>query len=138
METIPTDVLICGGGCAGIALELLQKLGVAKPDSKSINDLPPKPGTKYWGSMWIPNVEHFKVLTDELILQHKDKLCVLYHRVVCDVAVKEGRVAAVIMANKVGLTRLEAKQIGDIAHLAGCPTISSKPFMPLTTAKMFG
>jgi hypothetical protein len=188
MKTIQTDVLVCGGGCAGIAaalssarngaqtllieragfsggiittvglpyfdglidkpsgrfvvkgiaLELLQRLGIAKPGAKSIDDLPPELVTKYWGSMWIPNVEHFKVLTDDLILQHKDKLSVLYHSVACDVEVKEGRVAAVIIANKDGLTRVEAKQVidctgdGDIAHWAGCPTISSKPLMPLT------
>ena len=33
------------------------------PGAKSIDDLPPELVTKYWGSMWIPNVEHFKVLT---------------------------------------------------------------------------
>jgi hypothetical protein len=188
MKTIQTDVLICGGGCAGIAaalssarhgaktllieragfsggiittvglpyfdglidkpsgrfvvkgiaLELLQKLGIAKEGAKHIDDLPSDLVTKYWGSMWIPNVEHFKILTDELILKHRDNLSVLYHSMACDVEVKEGRVAAVIIANKDGLTRVEAKQVvdctgdGDIAHWAGCPTISSKPLMPLT------
>ena len=88
--------------------------------------------------MWIPNVEHFKILTDELILQHADHLSVLYHSMACDVEVKEGRVAAVIVANKDGLVRIEARQVidctgdGDIAHWAGCPTTSSKPLMPLT------
>jgi glycine/D-amino acid oxidase-like deaminating enzyme len=117
----------------GIALELLHRLGVAKPGAKHIDDLPPELITKYWGSMWIPNVEHFKVLTDELILAHRDTLSVLYHSVACDVEVKDGRVAAVVIANKDGLTRVEARQVidctgdGDIAHWAGCPTISSKP-----------
>jgi hypothetical protein len=56
----------------------------------------------------------------------------------CDVEVKDGRVAAVIVANKDGLVRIEARQVvdctgdGDIAHWAGCPTTSSKPLMPLT------
>jgi hypothetical protein len=187
-KTIQTDVLVCGGGCAGIAaalasarngaktllieragfsggiittvglpyfdglidkptgrfvvkgiaLELLQRLGVAKPGAKHIDDLPPELVTKYWGSMWIPNVEHFKVLTDELILQHSDNLSVLYHSTACDVAVKEGRIAAVTIANKDGLVRVETRQVidctgdGDIAHWAGCPTIQSKPLMPLT------
>jgi flavin-dependent dehydrogenase len=188
MRTLQTDVLICGGGCAGIAaalasgrngaktllieragfsggiittvglpyfdglidkpsgrfvvkgiaLELLQKLGIAKPDAKHIDDLPPELVTKYWGSMWIPNVEHFKILTDELILKHGDTLSVLYHSSACDVEVKDGRVAAVTIANKDGLTRIEARQVvdctgdGDIAHWAGCPTIQNKPLMPLT------
>lgn len=188
MKTQKTDVLVCGGGCAGIAaalsaarngaktllveragfsggiittvglpyfdglidkpsgrfvvkgiaLELLQKLGVAKAGSKHIDDLRPDLITKYWGSVWIPNVEEFKLLTDDLILQHKDRLTVLYHSMACDVEVKEGRVAAVVIANKDGLTRVEAGQVidctgdGDIAAWAGCPTTSSKPLMPVT------
>lgn len=188
MKTISTDVLVCGGGCAGIAaalssarqgaktllieragfsggiittvglpyfdglidkpsgrfvvqgiaLELLQKLGVAKDGAKHIDDLRPDLITKYWGSVWIPNVEEFKLLTDNLILQHRDNLTVLYHTLAADVEVKDGRIAAVIVANKDGLTRIEARQVidctgdGDIAHWAGCPTISSKPLMPLT------
>ena len=188
MKTIQTDVLVCGGGCAGIAaalssarngaqtllieragfsggiittvglpyfdglidkpsgrfvvkgiaLELLRRLGVAKEGAQKIDDLRADLITKYWGSVWIPNVEEFKILTDDLILQHGDKLRVLYHSTACDVEVKEGRVAAVIIANKDGLTRVEARQVidctgdGDIAHWAGCPTTSSKPLMPLT------
>jgi FAD dependent oxidoreductase len=188
MKTIQTDVLVCGGGCAGIAaalsaarngastllieragfsggiittvglpyfdglidkpsgrfvvkgvvLELLQKLGVAKEGAARIDDLRADLITKYWGSVSIPNIEEFKLLADDLILQHKDKLRVLYHSVACDVEVREGRIAAVVIANKDGLTRVEARQIidctgdGDIAHWSGCPTISSKPLMPLT------
>lgn len=188
MRTIQTDVLICGGGCAGIAaalssarngvktllieragfsggiittvglpyfdglidkpsgrivvkgiaLELLQKLGVAKETANHIDDLRQDLITKYWGSVWIPSVEEFKILTDDLIVKHKDNLSVLYHSLACNVEVKDGRVAAVIIANKDGLTRIEARQVidctgdGDIAHWAGCPTISSKPLMPLT------
>jgi hypothetical protein len=65
-------------------------------------------------------------------------LKVLYHSTACDVEVKDGRVVAVVIANKDGLTRVEAKQVidctgdGDIAHWAGCPTIRSTPMMPLT------
>ena len=188
MKTIQTDVLVCGGGCAGIAaalaaarqgvktllieragfsggiittvglpyfdglidkptgrivvkgiaLELLQKLGVAKESAKHIDDLRPDLITKYWGSVNIPNVEEFKLLSDELILKQRDHLTVLYHSMACDVEVREGRVAAVMIANKDGLTRVEARQIidctgdGDIAHWAGCPTIRNKTLMPLT------
>jgi len=114
MKIIQTDVLVCGGGCAGIAtalssarngvktllieragfyggiittvvlsyfdglidkpsgrfvvkgipLELLQKLGVAKNGAKHIDDLRPDLITKYWGSVWIPNVEEFKLLSE--------------------------------------------------------------------------
>lgn len=188
MNTIHTDVLICGGGCAGIAaalssarngaktllveragfsggiittvglpyfdglidkptgrfvmkgipLELLQKLGVAREGAKHIDDLRPDLITKYWGSVWIPNVEEFKLLSDALILQQSDRLQVLYHTMACDVAVSDGRITKVIIANKDGLTSVETKQVidctgdGDIAHWAGCPTVKSKPLMPLT------
>ncbi len=188
MKTIKTEVLICGGGCAGIAaalssarngaktllveragfsggiittvglpyfdglidkpsgrfvvkgiaLELLQKLGVAKADAHHIDDLRQDLITKYWGSVWIPNVEEFKILTDDLILKHAPQLSVLYHSVACDVEVKDHRLSAVVIANKDGLTRVEASQVvdctgdADIAHWAGAPTISSKPLMPLT------
>ena len=188
MKIIQTDVLVCGGGCAGLAaalssarhgaktllieragfsggiittvglpyfdglidkpsgrfvvkgipLELLQQLGVAKDGAKHIDDLRPDLITKYWGSVWIPNVEEFKLLSDELILKERDQLTVLYHSMACDVEVREGRIAAVILANKDGLTRVEARQVidctgdGDIAHWAGCPTIQSTPLMPLT------
>ncbi len=186
--TLKADVVVCGGGCAGIAaalasarngaktllieragfaggiittvglpyfdglidkpsgrfvvrglaLELLNRLGVAKPDARHIDDLPPELVTKYWGSVWIPNVEHFKVLADEMILRHNDRLSVLFHSTVCDVEVIDSRVSAVVIANKDGLTRIEASQVidctgdGDIAHWAGCPTIQSRPLMPLT------
>ncbi len=187
-RVIKTDVLVCGGGCAGIAaalsaarngaktllieragfsggiittvglpyfdglidkptgrfvvkgvaLELLQRLGVAREGASHINDLRPDLITKYWGSVWIPNVEEFKILTDALILKHSDNLTVLYHTVACDVEVTDGRVSTVTVANKDGLSRVEAKHVidctgdGDIAHWSGCPTIRSTPLMPLT------
>ena len=187
-RTIETDVLVCGGGCAGIAaalssarngaktllieragfsggiittvglpyfdglidkpsgrfvvkgiaLELLQKLGVAREGAKHIDDLPPGLISKRWATVRIPNVEEFKLIADDFILKHADNLKVLYHSTACDVEVKDGRVVAVVIANKDGLTRVEAKQVidctgdGDIAHWAGCPTIRSTPMMPLT------
>lgn len=188
MKTIQTDVLICGGGCAGIAaalssarngaktllveragfsggiittvglpyfdglidkptgrfvvkgiaVELLTALGVAKPGAKHIDDCRPDLITKYWGSVMIPNTDEFKLMTDSLIQKHSDNLSVLFHSLACDVEVKEGRIAAVIIANKDGLVRVEAKQIvdctgdADIAHWAGCPTEKMNPLMPMT------
>ncbi len=49
----------------------------------------------YWDKVRIPNVESFKLLSDELILMHSDPLKVLSHRMACDVEVREGRIAAV-------------------------------------------
>ena len=127
-RTIETDVLVCGGGCAGIAaalssarngaktllieragfsggiittvglpyfdglidkpsgrfvvkgiaLELLQKLGVAREGAKHIDDLPPGLISKRWATVRIPNVEEFKLIADDFILKHADNLKVLY------------------------------------------------------------
>ena len=188
MKTLRTEVLICGGGCAGIAaavssarngaktllveragfsggiitavglpyfdglidrptgrfvvkgiaLELLTALGVAKPGAKHIDDCRPELITKYWGSVLIPNTDEFKLLADSLIKKHSDNLSVLYHSMACDVEVREGRVTAVVVANKDGLVRIEAQQVvdctgdADIAHWAGCPTEKMQPLMPMT------
>lgn len=189
-RTVGADVIVCGGGCAGvaaalsaarngaktllveragfaggiittvglpyfdglidkttgrfvvkgIALELLRGLGVAKPDSKHIDDLPPALTTKYWMSVRVPNVEDVKCLADDLLLKEKDRLSVLFHSSACDVEVKENRVAAVRIANKDGLVRVEAAQVidctgdADIAAWAGCPVEGKTtfPLMPMT------
>jgi len=188
MKTIQTDILICGGGCAGIAaaisaarlgaktllieragfaggiittvglpyfdglidkptgrfvvqglaVELLVAMGVAKPGAKQIGDCQPDRVTKLWGSVMIPNTDEFKLLADSLIQKQSDNLRVLYHSLACDVEVKDGRIAAVVVANKDGLTRIEAKQVvdctgdADIAQWAGCPTEKMQPLMPMT------
>jgi hypothetical protein len=189
-KTLKTDVLVCGGGCAGIAaalssarngastllveragfaggiltavglpyfdglidkksgrfvvkgiaLELLRGLGVAKPGAKHIDDLPPALTTKFWMSVRVPNIEEVKCLADDLILKEKDNLRVLFHSTACDVEVKENRIAAVRIANKDGLVRVEARQVidctgdADIATWAGCPVESKTtlPLMPMT------
>jgi hypothetical protein len=188
MRTIQTDVLICGGGSAGIAaalssarngaktllveragfaggiitavglpyfdgmveratgrfvvkgiaLELLVAMGSARPGATSLNDCKPELITKFWGSVMIPNTDRFKLLTDGLLQQQRDKLSVLYHSMACDAEVSEGRISAVTIANKDGLTRVEAKQVidctgdGDIACWAGCPIEKNQPLMPMT------
>ncbi len=188
MKTIQTEVLICGGGCAGIAaavaaarngaktllieragfsggiittvglpyfdglidkptgrfvvkgiaLELLIAMGSAKPGAKHIDDCRPELVTKYWGSVLIPNTDEFKLLADGLIQKHRDNLSVLYHSMACDVETTAGRLDAVIVANKDGLTRIHAGQIvdctgdADIAAWAGCPIEKMQPLMPMT------
>jgi hypothetical protein len=188
MKTIKTDVLVCGGGCAGsaaalasarsgvktllieragfaggiitavglpyfdglidkptgrfvvrgIALEFLRELGLAKPDAKRIDDLPAHLITKYWGSVHIPNTDEFKLLMDGLIRRHSEHLTVLYHSLVCDVETKGGLITAVIVANKDGLVRIEARQVidstgdADVANWAGAPSEKNPEMMPLT------
>ncbi|MCF7689884.1 MAG: FAD-dependent oxidoreductase, partial [Cephaloticoccus sp.] len=188
MNTIHTDVLVCGGGCAGIAAalssarngartmlieragfsggiitavglpyfdgliekatgrfvvfgiarELLVAMDAARPGARHIDDCRTELVTKFWGSVLIPNTDKFKLLTDSLIRRQGDKLQVLYHSMACAVETKEGRIAAVIIANKDGLTRIVARQVvdctgdADIAHWAGSPTIKLQPLMPMT------
>lgn len=122
----------------GLALELLRELGVAKPDARRIDDLPAQLITKYWGSVHIPNTDEFKLMIDGLIQRHAEHLSVLYHSVVCDVETKGDAITAVIVANKDGLVRIEARQVidstgdADVAHWAGCPTEKNPEMMPLT------
>jgi len=189
-KTLETDVLVCGGGCAGIAaalsaarngaktllveragfaggiltavglpyfdglidknsgrfvvkgiaLEFLEGLGVAKPGATRIDDLPPALTTKFWMSVRVPNIEEVKRFADILITDEKDNLRVLFHSMACDVEVKADRIAAVRIANKDGLVRVEARQVvdctgdADIATWAGCPVESQTtlPLMPMT------
>ena len=187
-KTIETDVLVCGGGCAGVAaalasarngartvlieragfaggiitcvglpyfdgliakqdgrfvvggipVELLVAMGAAKPGAKSIGDCRPDLITKIWGSVRLPSTEEFKLLTDRLLSEERDRLTVLYHSFACEAEVRDGRIAAVLVANKDGLVRIEARQVidctgdGDIAAWAGAPVEKNQPLMPLT------
>lgn len=176
--TLETDVLVCGGGCAGLAaalsaarngartllieragfaggiitavglpyfdgiaeikenrivvkgigLELLAKAGVVKPDATHTAVHNPT----------VPNVEAFKLLADRLLLAERERLQVLYHSVACGVEMDGERIAAVLVANKAGLMRVQAKQVidctgdADIAAWAGAPTEKAPELQPLT------
>ncbi|HEX4128912.1 MAG TPA: FAD-dependent oxidoreductase [Pirellulales bacterium] len=189
-KTIKTEVLVCGGGCAGlaaalsaarngaktllveragfaggiittvglpyfdglvdkgsgrfvvkgIALELLTDLGAVKRGAKSIDDCRADLVSKYWMTVRIPNIEEVKLLADELLLAQRDRLSVLFHSMACGVETNADRIAAVLIANKDGLVRVEARQVidctgdADIAAWAGCPVEmnTTSPLMPMT------
>jgi hypothetical protein len=122
----------------GIPLELLVLMGVAKPDARSLDDCKPEAVSRGGATVLIPNIEQFKLLADHLVTQHGEMLRPLYHSLACDVATRDGRLTAVVVANKDGLTRVEAKQVidctgdGDIAAWAGCPIEKTTPAMPMT------
>jgi glycine/D-amino acid oxidase-like deaminating enzyme len=178
VREIETDVLVCGGGCAGtaaalsaaragaktllvekapfaggiitnvglpyfdgisnisdnrvvvrgIALELLSKTGVCKPDALHIRPHNPT----------IPNTFEFKVLLDRELQACGEKLNVLFNSMVCDVESKGGRIATVTIANKDGLVRIRPKVVidctgdADVAAWAGAPTEQSTEVQPLT------
>ena len=174
---LETDVVVCGGGCAGlaaalaaarngartllleragfaggivtsvglpyfdgianiknnliisrgIALELLQKSGVALVDDTHVHRHNPT----------IDNIERFKLLADSLITAEKN-LQVLYHSMVCGVTMDGDRIAAVMVANKGGLMHIKAKTVidctgdGDVAYWSGATMDKSDELQPLT------
>ncbi|HSJ02598.1 MAG TPA: FAD-dependent oxidoreductase [Verrucomicrobium sp.] len=177
-KIIETDVLICGGGCAGtaaalaaarhgaktllvekapfaggiitsvglpyfdgianigdhrvvvrgIALELLAKSGVCKPDAKEIRPHNPT----------IPNIFEFKVLLDRELQAQKDRLTVLYNSFACATEAVNGRIESVTIANKDGLVTIRPKVVvdctgdADVAAWSGAPIEQSTEVQPLT------
>ncbi|HSI15504.1 MAG TPA: FAD-dependent oxidoreductase [Chthoniobacter sp.] len=175
---LESDVLVCGGGCAGLAaalsaarngaktllieragfsggiitavglpyfdgiadikdnrivvrgigLELLAKSGVCEANATHVKVHNPT----------IRNVEAFKILADKLLIAEKENLRVLYHSSACGVEMDGQRIAAVLVANKAGITRVRAKQVidctgdADIAAWAGAPTDKGAELQPLT------
>lgn len=173
-----TDVLVCGGGCAGIAaaltaarlgartllvekapfaggiitsvglpyfdgisnikdnrvvvkgiaLELLAKTGVCKPDATHIRPHNPT----------IPNTFEFKVLLDRELRACGDKLQVLFNAFACDAEATGGRISSVTIASKDGLVRIRPKVVidctgdADVAAWAGATVEQSTEVQPLT------
>lgn len=174
---ISTDVLVCGGGCAGIAaalaaarngakvlmvekapfaggiitnvglpyfdgiadirskrvvvkgigLELLAKSGVCAADAVTVKSHNPT----------IPNTFGFKILLDRMI-RETPGLTALFNTMVCGVDSAGGRIRSVTVANKDGLTEIEAKTVidcsgdADVAAWAGAPFEQNKEVQPLT------
>lgn len=122
----------------GIALELMVALGICKPDAKTLDDCLTSTVSKQWMTLRLPNTEEYKLVTDELITKESNNLRVLYHTSVCAGEVKDGRLAGVIVSNKDGLTRIEARQVidctgdADVARFSGVSVEKTSPLMPLT------
>jgi len=177
-KTLKTDVLVCGGGCAGIAaalaaarrgakvllvekapfaggiitcvglpyfdgiadikdnrivvrgiaLELLSKSGVCKPDATHTAKHNPTIGNSF----------AFKLLLDRLIREQKDRLTVLFNSFVCAVNTSGSRIRSVQIANKDGLVTVEANTVidctgdADVAAWAGAPFEQNAEVQPLT------
>ncbi len=177
-KTLKTDVLVCGGGCAGIAaalaaarrgakvllvekapfaggiitcvglpyfdgianikdnrivvrgiaLELLSKSGVCKPDATHTAKHNPTIGNSF----------AFKLLLDRLLREQRDQLTVLFNSFVCGVNASGGRIRSVLIANKDGLVNVEANTVidctgdADVAAWAGAPFEQNAEVQPLT------
>lgn len=177
-KVIETEVLVCGGGCAGaaaaltsarqgaktllvekapfaggiitcvglpyfdgianirdnrivvrgIALELLSKSGVCKPDATHVARHNPT----------IPNTFEFKLLLDRLLKEHKQNLAVLFNSMVCGVERSGDRIRSVFIANKDGVVEIQPKVVidctgdGDVAAWSGAPYEQNAEVQPLT------
>ena len=177
-KILETDVLVCGGGCAGtaaalasarlgtktllvekapfaggiitsvglpyfdgianikdnrivvrgIALELLAKSGVCKPDATHVSKHNPT----------IPNTFEFKLLLDGLLKEQKQHLKVLFNSFVCDVERTGDRIHSVFVANKDGVVEIRPKVVidctgdADVAAWSGAPFEQNSEVQPLT------
>ena len=177
-KTLKTDVLVCGGGCAGtaaalaaarrgakvllvekapfaggiitcvglpyfdgianikdnrivvrgIALELLSKSGVCKPDATHTAKHNPTIGNSF----------EFKLLLDRLLREQKERITVLFNSFVCGVQTSGRRIRSVQIANKDGLVNIEANTVidctgdADVAAWAGAPFEQNAEVQPLT------
>jgi hypothetical protein len=178
LKVLTTDVLVCGGGCAGtaaalaaarsgaavllvekapfaggiitsvglpyfdgiadiadkrivvrgIALELLAKSGVCKPDATHVATHNPA----------IRNTFEFKLLLDRLLKEQQPRLKVLFNSFVCGVETKGDQISAVDVANKDGLVQVRPQVVidctgdADVAAWAGAPTEQNAEVQPLT------
>lgn len=177
-KTLRTEVLVCGGGCAGtaaalaaarngakvllvekapfaggiitsvglpyfdgianikdnrivvrgIALELLAKTGVCKPDATHTAKHNPT----------IPNTFEFKVILDQMLRKQRDHLTVLFNSFACGVTTIGDRIATVTIANKDGLVTVEPRTVidctgdADVSAWAGAPFEQNAEVQPLT------
>jgi hypothetical protein len=111
----------------GIPLELLVAMEVCAPDATHFPMHHPT----------IDNVERFKLLTDRL-LSEQPNLDVLFHSMACEAHTEGGRIAAVLVANKAGLSRVEPGVVvdctgdADVATRAGAPVEKLPELQPMT------
>lgn len=71
------------------------------------------------------DAERFKTVADRMLLQ--SGVSILYHTMICDVKVEDGRISNVVIANKDGLSAVHPKYVidctgdGDLAAWSGAP-----------------
>lgn len=112
----------------GIALELLSKSGVCKPDATHVAKHNPTIG----------NTFEFKLLLDRLLREQQERLTVLFNSFACGVKTSGERITEVHVANKDGLVRVLPKAVidctgdADVAAWAGAPTEQNAEVQPLT------
>lgn len=112
----------------GIALELLAKSGVCKPEATHVAKHNPT----------ILNTFQFKLLLDRLLQEQQERLRVLFNSFVCGVETQGDRITAVDVANKDGWVQIHPQVVidctgdADVAAWAGAPTEQNAEVQPLT------
>lgn len=112
----------------GIAMELLSKSGVCKPDATHVSKHNPT----------ITNTFEFKLLLDRLLQEQKPRLNVLFNSFVCGVETQGDRITAVDIANKDGLVQIRPQVVidctgdADVAAWSGAPVEQNQEVQPLT------
>jgi hypothetical protein len=112
----------------GIAMELAVKMGMCAPDATTI-----KPHNPVFRS-----TEAMKLQLDQMLTAHGEMMSVLYDTRACAVNLSGSRVKSVVIANKDGLTEVEAEEYidcsgdADVAFWAGVPCEKNAQLMPMT------
>jgi len=122
----------------GLPFEMLVRLGAFPPNATTLHDIQDGHALLKHASVRIPNIEAFKLLADEMLLEHANRIQVLYHTTVCDVEVVDRHIRGLYLANKDGLSYVPARTVidasgdADVARFAGAAASRSEELMPMT------
>ncbi len=124
----------------GLVLEMLERMGVIEPGhgpSLSFNVNGDYGEVEKHPDRLIPRCdpELFKRASDDILTESGARL--LFHTQVTEVVAKNGRVDAIVLSNKAGLTAVRPKIVvdctgdGDVAAWAGCPYEKAESLQPM-------
>lgn len=123
----------------GMAFEFLQRLGICPAGATHLDQVDPARAVYRHGAITIRNIEQFKVLADQMLMEQSGRLDVLYHTTLCGVkADSDNRITEVHLANKDGLSRVQAKIFidatgdADLVRFSGGNAERSAVMMPMT------
>jgi len=122
----------------GLPFEMLVRLGAFREDATTLHDVQGAHALLKHSSVIIPNLERFKLLADEMLLELSGRIQVLYHTMICDADVVDQRIRGLYLANKDGLSYVPARVFidatgdADVARFSGAPATRSEEIMPMT------
>jgi len=122
----------------GLPLEFLSRLGICNENATHLDQVDPDRAVYKAGAITIRNLEEFKILADRMMKECSTTLDVLYHSLVCDAELVEGRVRKITVANKNGLVRISSRVYidctgdADLARFSGVGIVGAGDLMPMT------